>query len=148
MDVDLRKFPLIPYNTTQAGIGGDLRKFLFARPPRTACGFAKWERKFLSIPFARHNTGDFSKCQKWAQKNRKPFLDFLSWCAVPCSGGYSVSIQAGFNLPQCCSFSQLQQVIIFPVCNLQTNQFVGCISSHNQRLCFANFFCFFTALCF
>lgn len=50
MDVDLRKFPLIPYNTTQTGIGGDLRKFLFARPPRTACGFAKWEKKFLSIP--------------------------------------------------------------------------------------------------
>ena len=59
MDVDLRKFPLIPYNTTQAGIGGDLRKFLFACPPRTACGFAKREREFLSIPFARHNTDDF-----------------------------------------------------------------------------------------
>ena len=49
MDVDLRKFPLIPYNTTQARIGGNLRKFLFARPPRTACGFAKREREFLSI---------------------------------------------------------------------------------------------------
>jgi hypothetical protein len=36
MDVDLRKFPLIPYNTTQAGIGGDLRKFLFACPPQLA----------------------------------------------------------------------------------------------------------------
>ena len=71
MNVNLRKFPLIPYKTTQAGIGGNFQKF-------------------LSIPFARHNTDDFWKCQKWAQKNRKPFLDFLSWCAVLCSGGYSV----------------------------------------------------------
>ena len=90
MDVDLRKFPSIPYKTAQAGIGGNLWKFLLARPPRTVCGFAKREREFLSIPFTRHNTGDFSKCQKWAQKNRKPFLDFLSWCAVLCNGGYSV----------------------------------------------------------
>jgi len=37
---------------------------------------------FFLYPFARHNTDDFSKCQKWEQKNRKPFLDFLSWCAV------------------------------------------------------------------
>ncbi len=29
MDVDLWKFPLIPYNTTQAGIGGNFEKFLF-----------------------------------------------------------------------------------------------------------------------
>ena len=36
----------------------------------------------LLSPFARYNTDDFSKCQKWAQKNRKPFLDFLSWCDV------------------------------------------------------------------
>ena len=45
---------------------------------------------FFLFPFARHNTGDFSKCKKWAQKNRKPFHDFLSWYAVLCSGGYSV----------------------------------------------------------
>ncbi|MDE7218756.1 MAG: hypothetical protein K2O45_03920, partial [Oscillospiraceae bacterium] len=32
------------------------------------------------------------KKTKMDAKNRKPFLDFLSWCAVPCSGGYSVSI--------------------------------------------------------
>ena len=64
--------------------------FSFACPPRTACGFAKQEREFLSVPLARYNTDNFSKCQKWTQKNRKPFLDFLSWCAVLCSGGYSV----------------------------------------------------------
>jgi len=29
---------------------------------------------FFYFLFARHNTGDFSKCQKWTQKNRKPFL--------------------------------------------------------------------------
>ena len=63
---------------------------LLACPPRTACGFAKQEREFLSVPLARYNTDNFSKCQKWTQKNRKPFLDFLSWCAVLCSGGYSV----------------------------------------------------------
>lgn len=28
MDVDLRKFPLIPYNTTQDRIGGNFQKFL------------------------------------------------------------------------------------------------------------------------
>ena len=105
MDVDLQIFLPIPYNTTQAGIGGDLwrflhslfipyttknlktakqnrRDFLLVCPPRTTCGFAKREREFLSIPFARHNTGDFSKCQKWAQKNRKPFLDSLFRCAA------------------------------------------------------------------
>ena len=26
------------------------------------------------------------------QKNRKPFLDFLSWCTVLCNGGYSVLV--------------------------------------------------------
>ena len=86
-------FPLLPTKPQKAKmtvICGNLWKFLFAHPPRTACGFAKREREFLSIPFARHNTGDFWKCQKWAQKNRKPFLDFLSWCAVLYSGGYSV----------------------------------------------------------
>ena len=86
-------FPLLPTKPQKAKmtvICGNLWKFLFAHPPRTACGFAKREREFLSIPFARHNTGDFWKCQKWAQKNRKPFFDFLSWCAVLCSGGYSV----------------------------------------------------------
>ena len=55
--------PSNTYNTTQSKIDCDLRKFFY-------------------FPFARHNTSDFSKCQKWAQKNRKPFLDFLSWCAV------------------------------------------------------------------
>ena len=58
--------PPTTYNTTQSKNDGDLRKF-------------------LSIFFARHNTDDFSKCQKWTQKNRKPFLDFLSWCAVLCN---------------------------------------------------------------
>ena len=28
MDVDLRKFPLITYKTTQVGIGGNFEKFL------------------------------------------------------------------------------------------------------------------------
>ena len=28
------------------------------------------------------NDGDFSKCQKWVQKNRKPFLNFLFQCAA------------------------------------------------------------------
>lgn len=36
---------------------------------------------FFLFPFARYNTGDFSKCQKWAQKNRKPFL--ISCLGVP-----------------------------------------------------------------
>ena len=36
----IRKFPSIPYKTAQARIGGNFQKF-------------------LSIPFARHNTGDF-----------------------------------------------------------------------------------------
>ena len=37
---------------------------------------------------------DFFKRRKpkQAQKDRKPFLGFLSWCAVLCSGGYSVFI--------------------------------------------------------
>ena len=33
--------------------------FLFALPPRTACGFAKREGEFFSIPYAWHNTDDF-----------------------------------------------------------------------------------------
>jgi len=37
-------------NTTQAGVGGNLRKFLFAHPPRTACGLAKREREFFLSP--------------------------------------------------------------------------------------------------
>jgi len=55
--------------------------FSFACPPRTACGFAKQEREFLSVLLARYNTDNFSKCQKWTQKNRKPFL--ISCLGVP-----------------------------------------------------------------
>ena len=32
----------------------------------------------------------FLKMPIMGAKNRKPFLDFLSWCAVLCSGGYFV----------------------------------------------------------
>ena len=65
---------------------GNLWKFLLGQPadlPNKSGNF------FLSL-FARHNTNNFWKCQKWAQKNRKPFLDFLFWCAVLCNGGYSI----------------------------------------------------------
>ena len=69
MDVDLRKFPLFLYNTTQAGIGGNL----FSTDSLRICQTGK----FLSIPFARHNTDIFENAKNGA-KNRKPFLDFLS----------------------------------------------------------------------
>ncbi len=42
--------------------------------------FIKSGNFFLS-PFAWHNTGDFENAKN-GRKNRKPFPDFLSWCAV------------------------------------------------------------------
>ena len=80
--------------------------FSFACPPRTACGFAKQEREFISVPLAWYNTDNFSKCQKWTQKNRKPFLDFLSWCAVLCSGGYSIICWLQFYKLKASSYPQ------------------------------------------
>lgn len=57
--------PSNTYNTTQGRIDGDLRKFFH----------------FLSISHATTNL----KAAKKAQKNRKPFLDFLFRCAA-CHG--------------------------------------------------------------
>ena len=44
--------PPTTYKTTKGKNDGDLRKFVKVsfRPLRTACGFAKQERDFLSIP--------------------------------------------------------------------------------------------------
>ena len=84
------------YNTTQSKIDGDLWKFFY----------------FL---FARHNTGDFPKCQKWTQKNRKPFLDFQSWCAILCNGGYSVLMyvcSSKRNLNRAAASSPLVRIIV------------------------------------
>ena len=89
-DGDMWKFPSIPYKTTQAGIGGDFENFFSPVLHGQLADLPNGRGNFFLSPFAWHNTGDFPKCQKWTQKNRKPFLDFLSWCAVLCSGGYSV----------------------------------------------------------
>ena len=44
--------------------------------------------RLLSLFMGQYDS--FSKTQKINAKNRKPFYDFLSWCAVLYSGGYSV----------------------------------------------------------
>lgn len=71
MDVDLRKFPLIPYNTTQAGIGGNLRKF-------------------LHFPFITHTTKNLKTAKNGRKKTGNRFL--ISCFGVPpvMGGGYSV----------------------------------------------------------
>ena len=139
MDVDLQKFLPIPYNTAQAGIGGDFRKllhfpfiphttknlktaklgrrFLFARPPRIAFRFANskiWFPLFTAQYWQISKTPNFSLIfftnkalaaflsarilKKWAQKNRKPFLDFLFRCAAVMGGGYFIfSYRSSWN---------------------------------------------------
>jgi hypothetical protein len=69
--------------------------FSFACPPRTACGFAKQEREFISVPLAWYNTDNFSKCQKWTQKNRKPFL--ISCLGVPFYVAAVIQFLADYN---------------------------------------------------
>ena len=79
-------FPVWAFADTLDGEGGASANFaavflpLIPTTPRKAKLTEICENFFLS-PFSRHNTDDFWKCQKWAQKNRKPFL--ISCLGVP-----------------------------------------------------------------
>ena len=83
--------------------------FLFARPPRTACGFAKRERRFLSNP-PLHGAilAIFENAKNERKKTGNLFLDFLSWCAAVMGGGYSVFLYG------CSSNRNLNRAVCYP----------------------------------
>jgi hypothetical protein len=59
--------------------GNKQDRFLFALPPRTACGFAKRERRFLSNP-PLHGVilAIFENAKNKRKKTGNLFFDFLS----------------------------------------------------------------------
>ena len=86
-------------------------------------------QKYLNYFIAVQNPAWF-----WAQKNRKPFLDFLSWYAVLCGGVYSV---LGYSViiprKQTCS-PRLKRSLCKWACRCPALSFsVDCIS-HLPRL--------------
>ena len=81
-------------------------------------------QKYLNYFIAVQNPAWFL-----AQKNRKPFLDFLSWCAAVMGGGYSVIIPR----KQTCS-PRLKRSLCKWACRCPALSFsVDCIS-HLPRL--------------
>ena len=81
-------------------------------------------QKYLNYFIAVQNPAWF-----WAQKNRKPFLDFLSWYAAVTGGGYSVVIPR----KQTCS-PRLKRSLCKWACRCPALSFsVDCIS-HLPRL--------------
>ncbi|MCR2026044.1 hypothetical protein [Anaerotruncus colihominis] len=56
--------------------------FLFARPSRTACGFAKRERRFFLIPLCAAQYWQFLKMPKMSAKKQEIFF-LISCLGVP-----------------------------------------------------------------
>ncbi len=74
MDVDLLKFSLIPYKTTQARIGGNFEKFLhFPFIPHTTKKPETAKQRTCHVSLFMGQYDSFSKTPKINAKNRKPF---------------------------------------------------------------------------
>lgn len=81
MDVDLWKFPLIPYNTTQAGIGGNFQIFFYPALHGRLVDLPNGRRNFFLSPLHGIIPTIFQNAKNGRKKTGNLFL--ISCLGVP-----------------------------------------------------------------